>query len=110
MGTDALVYDNDVDFARDWRQLTDAFIIGGLLGGPVTGATDFAQKVKISNNKELIYNFIAPKTQQKKLNDIRYNIAKLEERKKKYKQQARKDAIDVQIKEQKNNLKVAEAI
>ena len=110
MSTDLLVYDNDVDFARDWRQLTDAFIIGGLLGGPVTGVTDFAQKVKISNNKELIYNFIAPKTQQKKLNDIRYNIAKLKERKNKYTQQARKDAIDVQIKEQENNLKVAEAI
>jgi len=110
MGTDALVYDNEFDWSRDWREITDAFIIGGLLGGPVTGATDFAQKVKISNNKELIYNFIAPTAQKKKLNDIRYNIAKLKERKKKYKQPARKAAIDEQIKEQENNLKVAEAI
>ena len=110
MATDALVYDNDFDFARDWRQLTDAFIVGGLLGGPVTGATDFANRVKLSDKKELVYNFIAPKAQQSELNNIRREIAALNQRKSKYKQQARINQINQEIQKQENVLKTAEDI
>ena len=56
MLTDKYVYDNDVDFMRDWRQLTDAFIIGGLMGGPVTSVSDFSNRVQQSNNKDFVYN------------------------------------------------------
>ena len=59
MLTDKYVYDNDVDFMRDWRQLTDAFIIGGLMGGPVTSVSDFSNRVQQSNNKDFVYNFMS---------------------------------------------------
>tara|TARA_E500000305_G_scaffold77372_1_gene63008 strand:- start:551 stop:6937 length:6387 start_codon:yes stop_codon:yes gene_type:complete len=110
MLTDKYVYDNDVDFMRDWRQLTDAFIIGGLMGGPVTSVSDFSNRVQQSNNKDFVYNFIAPKTQQKKLNKIRYEIASLEQRKNKYKQQGRKDKVQELIDGKKEELQIAESI
>jgi len=70
---DDKIYEDDIDSSAYWREFANSAIIGGLLGGPVSGAT---KAVTISNlDKGSAYRFIAPQEWKKQVAKIDSNIS-----------------------------------
>ena len=72
---DQFIYGDEKDGIDYFRGFVNSFIVGGLLGGPVSSITGVAQMQQTKQNKEAVYNFIAPKKVQSKIFNLNTQIA-----------------------------------
>jgi len=72
---DQLIYGDEKDFVDYYRGFVNSAIVGGLLGGPVSSITGVAQMQQTKQNKEAVYNFIAPQKIQSEILELNTQIA-----------------------------------
>jgi hypothetical protein len=77
--TDQLVYGDEKDQTDFFRGFINSFVVGGLLGGPVSGATGTVQMAKTKQDKEAIYQFIAPNKAKQEIVNLNIKLAKAKE-------------------------------
>tara|TARA_R100001460_G_scaffold34582_3_gene67108 strand:+ start:12904 stop:19650 length:6747 start_codon:yes stop_codon:yes gene_type:complete len=73
--TDQLVYGDEKDQTDFFRGFINSFVVGGLLGGGVSGATGTAQMAKTKQEKDAIYQYIAPNKAKQEIANLNINLA-----------------------------------
>ena len=73
--TDQLVYGDEKDYIDYFRGFVNNFVVGGLLGGGVSGATGVAQTAKTKQQKDAIYQYIAPNKAKQEIANLNINLA-----------------------------------
>ena len=69
--SDELLFDEDPNYVKN---MVNSFVIGGFLGGPVNSTGSVITQFKTSQNKENLYEFVAPAAWKKKQGEIDMQI------------------------------------
>tara|TARA_R110002153_G_scaffold267299_1_gene431289 strand:- start:47 stop:6322 length:6276 start_codon:yes stop_codon:yes gene_type:complete len=69
--SDELLFDEDPNYIKN---MVNSFVIGGFLGGPVNSTGSVITQFKTSQNKENLYEFVAPAAWKKKQGQIDMQI------------------------------------
>ena len=72
---DQLIYGDEKDFTDFFRGFINNFAVGGLLGGPVSGVTGVAQMAKTKQQKDVLYQYIAPNKAKQEIANLNVNLA-----------------------------------
>lgn len=72
---DQLIYGDEKDFTDYWRGFVNNAAIGGLLGGPVSGVTGVSQMAKTKQQKDALYQYIAPNKAKQEIASLNVNLA-----------------------------------
>ena len=56
-GSDELLFDEDPEYIKN---MINSFVIGGFLGGPVNSTGSVITQFKTSQNKDILYEYVAP--------------------------------------------------
>ena len=72
---DQLIYGDEKDFTDFFRGFVNNFVVGGLLGGPVSGVTGVAQMAKTKQQKDVLYQYIAPNKAKQEIANLNVNLA-----------------------------------
>ena len=97
---DQLIYGDEKDFTDYWRGFVNNAAIGGLLGGPVSGVTGVAQMAKTKQEKDALYQYIAPNKAKQEIANLNIKLANAKQTLEKLPDGPKKEAQQILI----NNL------
>lgn len=73
--SDQLIYGDEKDYTDFFRGFVNNFVVGGLLGGPVSGVTGVTQMAKTKQQKDVLYQHIAPNKAKQEILNLNVNLA-----------------------------------